>query len=171
MKFTKGIYILLGSNLGDRIQVLQATKKIIQERVGEILQTSAIYETEPWGVSDQPSFYNQVLLIQTYLDPHCLLENLQGVEKDIGKVKLGKWRERLIDVDILYYHDVILNDEDLTIPHPEIRNRRFTLVPLCEIAADFVNPVFQKTQQEMLHQCGDKLAVWPLAQVKSTDTQ
>ena len=171
MKFTKGIYILLGSNLGDRIQVLHHAKKMIQQRAGDILQSSAIYETEPWGVSDQPSFYNQVLKIQTSLDPHCLLEKLQGVEQDIGKVKLGKWRERLIDVDILYYHDLILDDVNLTIPHPEIGNRRFTLVPLCELAANSFNRVLQKNQQEMLNECRDELAVWPLTQVNSMDPQ
>lgn len=162
MKFTKGIYILLGSNLGDRIQVLSDTRSLINEKAGIILRSSFIYETEPWGVSDQPSFYNQVLELQTSLDPHVLLSRLQEIEKTIGKIKLGKWRERLIDIDILYYDQCIVDDDFLQLPHPEIQNRRFTLVPICEIAPDFFNPLLQKTQIQMLARCKDQLAVWPL---------
>lgn len=171
LRSTKGIYILLGSNLGDRMQVLHDTKKLIQDRVGEIIDASAIYETEPWGVSDQPSFYNQVVKLNTPLDPHALLLKLQEIESSIGKIKLGKWRERLIDIDILYYDQCIVDEEKLHIPHPEIQNRRFTLFPLCEIAPDFINPVLQKTQKEMLLQCDDQLAVLPLFQTSASNAQ
>ena len=162
LKSTKGIYILLGSNLGDRIQVLCDTKSLIKQKAGDIIRSSSVYETEPWGVSNQPSFYNQVLELQTTLDAQSLLDCLQDIEKTIGKVKLGKWRERLIDIDILYYNHSIVDEASLKIPHPEIQNRRFTLVPLCEIAPDFINPVSQKTQKQMLAQCEDQLEVWPL---------
>ena len=158
---TKGIYILLGSNLGDRLQVLSDTKQLIEKCVGKIVQSSAIYETEPWGVSNQPAFYNQVLQLKTSFDPHTLLLSLQEVEQRIGKIKLGKWRERLIDIDILYYDQLKLKDENLIIPHPEIQNRRFTLVPICELAPEFKHPVFEKTQKQLLATCPDKLKVWP----------
>lgn len=162
MKFTKGIYILLGSNLGDRLQVLYDTQKLIDETTSNVVRASAVYKTEPWGVSDQPAFYNQVLQLETSLDPHALLVSLQNIEKKIGKIKLGKWRERLIDIDILYYDQLVVEDKDLVLPHPEIQNRRFTLVPLCEVSPDFVHPVFQKTQQQLLASCPDQLGVWPL---------
>lgn len=162
MNSSKGIYLLLGSNLGDRLQVLADTQKEIEENVGSIVKASNIYETEPWGISNQPSFYNQVLQINTELSPHNLLKSLQLIEHKIGKIKLGKWRERLIDVDILYYNQELIDDEELTLPHPEIQNRRFTLVPMCELNADFIHPVLQKPQRELLANCQDQLKVWSL---------
>lgn len=158
----KGIYLLLGSNLGDRMQVLSDTRTFIENSVGTIEKASFIYETEPWGVSNQPSFYNQALKIQTALSPHDLLKGLQDIEQKVGKIKLGKWRERLIDVDILYYDQLVIDDGELTLPHPEIQNRKFTLVPMCELDADFIHPVFNQSQKELLINCADKLNVWPL---------
>ncbi|MDF9796791.1 2-amino-4-hydroxy-6-hydroxymethyldihydropteridine diphosphokinase [Catalinimonas alkaloidigena] len=162
MKSSIGIYLLLGSNLGDRLQVLADTQKEIEKTVGAITKASNVYETEPWGVSNQPSFYNQVVKIDSELSPHKLLNSIQLIEYKIGKIKLGKWRERLIDIDILYYDQLLIDDEELTLPHPEIQNRRFTLVPMCELNPDFIHPVFNKSQVELLANCPDELKVWSL---------
>lgn len=163
MKSTKGKYILLGSNLGDRKQVLEDTRELISKMAGTIIQASSLYETEPWGVSNQPSFYNQVLELDTLLAPQALLECLQTIERRIGKIKLGKWRERLIDIDLLYYDQYCQEDEQLTLPHPEIQNRRFTLVPMCQLNPDFMHPVLHKPQKELLATCSDRLQVWPVS--------
>lgn len=162
MNSSKGIYLLLGSNLGDRLQVLADTQKEIEKNVGSIVKASNVYETEPWGISNQPSFYNQVLQVNTEQSPRNLLKSLQLIEHKIGKIKLGKWRERLIDIDILYYNQELIDDEGLTLPHPEIQNRRFTLVPMCELNSDFIHPVLQKPQRELLANCPDQLKVWSL---------
>lgn len=144
------------------MQVLKDTRDFIEEFVGHIEKISSVYETEPWGILNQPTFYNQVLEIQTEQSPHDLLTSLQGIEHKVGKIKLGKWRERLIDIDIIYYDQLLIDDEKLTLPHPEIQNRRFTLVPMCELNAEFVHPVLNKPQKELLAICPDKLKVWPL---------
>lgn len=144
------------------MQVLNDTRALIEKSAGTIIRLSSIYETEPWGVSNQPSFYNQVLEIQTDQNPHELLKCLQDTEHQIGKIKLGKWRERLIDIDMLYYNQLLIDDDNLTLPHPEIQNRRFTLVPMCEVNAEFIHPVLSKPQKELLMKCPDKLNVWPL---------
>jgi len=162
VKSTKGIYLLLGSNLGDRLQVLSDTQQAIGASVGRIESISSVYETEPWGIRNQPSFYNQVLEIDTEYQPHELLKQLQRIENQIGKVKLGKWRERLIDIDILYYHQEVIVDELLKLPHPQIQNRRFTLVPMCEVNPEFVHPVMGVPQKELLIKCEDQLKVWTL---------
>lgn len=144
------------------MQVLDDTRILIKEQVGKIQKMSFVYETEPWGIRNQPSFYNQVLEIQTDQCPHDLLKSMQDIENKIGKIKLGKWRERLIDIDILYYDQLLIDDEYLTLPHPEIQNRKFTLVPMCEVNPDFIHPVLNNTQKELLLKCPDKLNVWPL---------
>ena len=149
------IILLLGANLGDRTQTLHRAIGLIAERVGVVLKQSSLYETAPWGVTDQPSYLNQVLAVETDLDPQEVLEQTQAIEQELGRVRLDKWGARVVDIDILYYDQLVLQTDTLTIPHPYLHQRRFTLVPLSEIAPDFMNPMVKKTSMELLAACED----------------
>jgi len=155
----KGKYLLLGTNLGNREKNLSIAIVKIRKSLGEVLQQSSIYESEAWGFRDQPSFLNQVIRIKTSLSPEELLKGIAEIEKNMGRIREEKWKERLIDIDILYYEDVILNHNQLVIPHPEIQNRNFTLVPLCEISGTEIHPVLKKTNDELLEASNDPLGV------------
>lgn len=155
-----GIYLLVGSNLGDRYRNIQQAIHLVQDRIGTIIKASSIYESEAWGEMNQPDFYNQVVEVETGLSHEKLLRQVQGIEKTLGKNKIGKWRERLIDLDILYYRNRIVKTSQLIIPHPEIQNRNFTLMPLCEIAKDEVHPLLLKTHEQLLQESQDPLRVW-----------
>jgi 2-amino-4-hydroxy-6-hydroxymethyldihydropteridine diphosphokinase len=152
-------YILLGTNLGNKTQNLETATQMLIEKVGTLQQSSTIYKTMPWGIEDQPIFYNQVLEMDTSLEVNNLLEVTQSIEIMMGRQKYRKWGERLIDIDILYYDHVILESEHLNVPHSQIANRRFTLIPLVEIAPDLRHPALQLTQTQLLEQCPDKLEV------------
>lgn len=155
----KGKYLLLGTNLGNREKNLSGAIVKIRKSLGEILRKSSIYETEAWGFRDQPSFLNQVIRIKTSLSPEELLRVIAEIEESMGRIREDKWKERLIDIDILYYEDEIINQDQLVIPHPEIQNRNFTLVPLCEIAGSEIHPVLGKTNDELLKASNDQLGV------------
>ena len=155
----QGIYILLGTNLGDREENLAQAKHLAVREGVRLLAESAIYETAAWGIEDQPGFLNQVIKVETSLSPEALLETLLSIEAEMGRVRKVKWGERLIDLDILYYHDEVIDSEDLSVPHPGIPDRRFTLVPLVELAADEVHPTLNKTQSQLLEICPDELEV------------
>jgi len=153
------VFLLLGTNLGDRAANLSAALDHIGRRVGTIVQTSSRYRTAAWGKTDQPDFYNQAAAIDTTLDPEEVLAHVLAIEAQLGRARKEKWGERLIDIDVLYYGDRVLQTPDLTVPHPHLQARRFALVPLCEIAPDFVHPVLQKKNSELLAVCPDLLAV------------
>ncbi|MFA0962881.1 2-amino-4-hydroxy-6-hydroxymethyldihydropteridine diphosphokinase [Roseivirga sp. BDSF3-8] len=156
-----GIFLLLGSNLGNRLSNLRLAANLLQGGGCEIVESSKVYETEPWGISEQPAFLNQVLKVETSLLPEELLTLLLASEEEMGRIRHVKWGERLIDMDILYYNDLIYKSESLVVPHPEIANRRFTLVPLAELAGAQAHPFSGLTQEQMLNVCPDKLRVWP----------
>lgn len=153
----KNGYLLLGSNLGDRRENLLFARGHIADKAGEILLSSKIYETAAWGKTDQPAFLNQVVAIRTTLDPRTLLNTLLGIENIMGRERKIKWGERSIDLDILLYENEVINDPALVIPHPGIANRRFTLLPLAEIAASRIHPVLKKTMAQLLEECKDTL--------------
>ncbi|MEP5614205.1 MAG: 2-amino-4-hydroxy-6-hydroxymethyldihydropteridine diphosphokinase [Cyclobacteriaceae bacterium] len=152
-----GIYLLLGSNLGDRLGNLRTASKFLQTNSIRILNESSVYETEPWGTAEQPWFLNVVLQVETSLSEGELLESCLATEKKMGRVRGKKWGERLIDIDILYYHNSTMEAENLQLPHPEIPNRRFTLIPMCELAPNQLHPTSKLTQAEMLTKCADEL--------------
>ncbi len=152
-------YLLLGSNLGNRSEQLENARNLIELFVGDIKLSSAIYETLPWGVSEQPNFYNQVVAVVTELSAEELLLNLLQIEDKLGRERSQKWQARKIDLDILYYEQTIINQAQLTIPHPQIAHRRFTLVPLVEIAPDYIHPLLQQSNAQLLAQCQDTLEV------------
>ncbi len=156
---THNTFLLLGSNLGNRSKVLANAQEEISLIIGNLIKSSSVYETLAWGVENQPAFLNQVLLVETKLTPQNLLKEINKIENDLGRVRYKKWGERLIDIDILYFDNEVVNDDNLIIPHPEIINRRFTLVPLIEIAANYKHPSLGKTQQELLAVCKDELEV------------
>jgi 2-amino-4-hydroxy-6-hydroxymethyldihydropteridine diphosphokinase len=155
--------ILLGSNQGDRMQFLSEARRQLNASTGSIQQASAIYETAAWGLQNQPAFLNQVLELETALAPESLLGEINRIEKLLGRVREIKWAARVIDIDILYYDDLVLNTPRLQIPHPHLQDRRFTLLPLVEIAPDWLHPVFQKTNRTLLAECPDTLEARKLA--------
>ena len=154
-----GIYLLLGSNLGERMAILAAAQTQLEQSVGLIKASSSLYETEAWGKTDQPPFLNQVLEIATELSATELLKELLNVEQKLGRKREEKWGPRTVDIDILYYGEQIINSLELSLPHPQLHLRRFTLVPLCEIAPLFVHPVFKKNNLQLLQECPDQLQV------------
>jgi 2-amino-4-hydroxy-6-hydroxymethyldihydropteridine diphosphokinase len=151
-------YILLGSNLGDRDLQLQTAIEAI-DKLGSIQQYSSVYETAAWGLENQSDFLNQVLVLETELTAPLLLENLLRIEKEMGRERLEKWSARTIDLDILYFDNQVIDLEYLKIPHPYLQQRRFTLLPLCEISPNLLHPVLQKTNRELLETCPDLLEV------------
>jgi 2-amino-4-hydroxy-6-hydroxymethyldihydropteridine diphosphokinase len=158
---SKGIYILLGSNLGNREQNLSLALNKISTGVGRILAQSSIYQSEPWGISQQPQFLNQVVEVNSRNDPQQVLQKLLGIETELGRERLEKWGPRTIDLDILFFNDRVIQTEKLIVPHPGLQMRRFALVPLCEIAPNFFHPLLEKTCQQILKECTDSLKVSP----------
>jgi 2-amino-4-hydroxy-6-hydroxymethyldihydropteridine diphosphokinase len=152
-------FLLLGTNLGDRKRNLTFARNTIELAIGAIVQASATYETAAWGKVDQGDFLNLAIEIQTQLDPKSLLHEILQIEKNMGRERDVKWGERIIDIDVLLYDTLMLDSPELTIPHPQLGNRRFALVPLAEIAADVVHPQHNITIREMLSRCTDLLPV------------
>lgn len=142
------IYLSIGSNVGDRLLNLHIAVTSLAPKVQSVLQSS-IYETGPWGYADQPAFLNQVVKAETSLDPNDLLVFLKEIEVSMGRQETFRFGPRLIDLDILFYDDLVLDTPKLTIPHPRIAERAFVLIPLAEIAPDLCHPIFKKTIEEL----------------------
>lgn len=152
-------YLLIGGNLGNREENLEKARFLIAAGAGQIGRFSALYETQAWGMQDQPAFLNQVLLVITVLDPRELLATILAIEHQMGRQRTEKFGPRLIDIDILFYNNEVLNEPGLTIPHPQLHLRKFTLEPLNEIAPLLFHPVLKKTVEVLLRECADPLAV------------
>lgn len=142
--------LLLGSNRGSREKYLLKAWKEIQSAGIKIHQWSSIYETKAWGKTDQSDFLNQTIGINTKLSPLDLLHTLQGIEKKLGRERKVKWGPRKIDIDILYYENLSLEVEELKIPHPGIAERKFTLMPLNEMIPNYIHPILNKTNRQLL---------------------
>ncbi|WP_430971712.1 2-amino-4-hydroxy-6-hydroxymethyldihydropteridine diphosphokinase [Sunxiuqinia rutila] len=154
------VFLLLGGNLGNKKVIFNQALALLEEAVGKIEQQSAIYETEPWGFESEDLFWNQVVVLETRLDADSLLQETQQIEYQLGRVRHGaQYSSRLIDLDILFYDQLILNQPRLEIPHPRMGERRFVLEPLAEIAPDFIHPASKKTIAQLLAECTDQLAV------------
>lgn len=153
------VYLLLGANLGDRSVQMKKAFHEIEKQIGKITLSSAIYETAAWGKEEEPSYLNQVVLVETDLSPLTILHISNGIENKLGRVRYIKWGSRIIDIDILFYDNLLIESEQLTIPHPLLHYRRFVLIPLEEIAPNLVHPVFNKTVSELLRDVEDDLSV------------
>ncbi|MBM3176717.1 MAG: 2-amino-4-hydroxy-6-hydroxymethyldihydropteridine diphosphokinase [Bacteroidetes bacterium] len=155
---TATAYLLIGTNLGNRVNNLQNAIQALKN-LGEITGVSSIYETEPWGLSSQPTFLNQALMLETSLIPTQLLTQLKAIEKELGRTPSEQWGSRLIDIDILIYGTLEIQSSELIIPHPRIAERRFALIPLCELNPNLIIPGSRVTIQHLLDQCKDNLGV------------
>lgn len=133
----------------------------IARHCGVVVMHSPVYETAAWGVTDQPDFLNQVLMVRTELEPEVLLDTVLGIERSLGRERIQRWGSRLIDIDILYYGQTVLNTPRLALPHPWLHRRRFVLVPLVDLAPDFVHPILGKTNAELLATLPDEGEVRP----------
>jgi 2-amino-4-hydroxy-6-hydroxymethyldihydropteridine diphosphokinase len=153
------IFLLLGSNEGDAPRNLSLAAENIETSTGIILSRSSLYRSAAWGLEQQPDFYNQVLELASPHSPETLLRKVLDIELAMGRVRIERWGPRLIDIDILFYGQQILSSPALTLPHPGIAQRKFTLVPLAEIAPNLVHPVLMKTMATLLKECEDTLRV------------
>lgn len=157
---SKVVYLLLGNNLGDRKAILNNAIVKIEEQIGVVSARSSFYETAAWGVEDQPSFLNIALCVHTILTPVQVLNSCLSIEEELGRVRHEKWGARLIDIDVILYEDEVIDIEGkLQLPHPQMQNRRFVLVPMAEIAPDAVHPIFKTTIFELLKGLKDDLTV------------
>ena len=161
MKINK-IFLITGGNIGDRKKSLETAEALIGARVGKIIIRSKIYETEAWGMTDQASFYNQVLVIESKLSPRQILDTILKIEEEMGRKRSVKNAARRIDIDILFFNDEIINQQNLVIPHPEIGNRRFVLSPLNEIAPQMIHPGLKKSMKQLLSETKDQLKAIPV---------
>jgi len=154
-------YLLLGGNIGDTKAILNDAIKLIESSCGIVLKISSIYKSEAWGFKSEQAFLNQVILLQTILSPEVLLQTILSIEQQLGRERNMNegYSSRLIDIDILFYDNLIINQESLTVPHPLLHKRRFTLLPLNEIAKDYMHPIFNKSVNELLLECKDNLIV------------
>jgi len=158
------VFLLLGTNLGERQNSLDLAIDQIKTRIGEVIKTSQIYETEPWGEKDQPAFYNIALEVITSLMPDKLIDVINNIEKSMGRERTAsnKWKERTIDIDILFYDNLIIETENLVIPHPRFHMRKFAIIPMMEIAPQYIHPLLKKDISTLLTETEDKLEVKPV---------
>ena len=151
-------YLLFGSNLGDKESTFTQACTLINNRCGRITAVSSSYESEPWGFEAEEWFLNRVIVVETGYAPDVLLRQLLDIEAELGRVRhpeMSGYVSRTVDLDILYYGSRIVSQPDLTVPHPRLHLRRFALMPMCEVAPDFVHPVLKLTQRELLLRCPD----------------
>lgn len=154
------LFLLLGGNLGDKKRIFASARTRLEEELGKMIQTSSVFETEPWGFRSDDLFWNQVILIETELSPPEVLKKTKAVETELGRVrKTERYCSRPIDIDLLFYDELIFHGPQLELPHPRIIDRRFVLEPLAEIAPGLFHPVFCQTIMELLENCSDTLQV------------
>jgi 2-amino-4-hydroxy-6-hydroxymethyldihydropteridine diphosphokinase len=153
------IYLLLGSNMGNSRQQLITAIKLINKKIGKVTRQSNLYVTAAWGNTNQPDFLNQVIIVESKLAPLQAMQTILGIEEEMGRVRTVKNAPRIIDIDILFYNKEVIEEKILNVPHPQIPNRRFVLIPLNELSPNFKHPVFQQSIHHLLQICKDPLNV------------
>lgn len=149
----------MGTNVGDRLKNLIEAIFMLNKEVGRMVLSSGIYSTKAWGNTNQTDFYNQVLILKTDKTAFEVLASIQIIETKLGRIRKEKWEPRIIDIDILFFNNEIIETENLQVPHPFLHKRRFTLIPLAEISPTLIHPIYNKTISELLAECEDKLEV------------
>jgi 2-amino-4-hydroxy-6-hydroxymethyldihydropteridine diphosphokinase len=162
-----GIYLIIGGNIGNRIVNLEQCRFELEKSVGKLLATSSIYETAAWGKEDEMPYLNQVLEIETQMNPAALMQTCIDIELRLGRTRNQKWEARVIDIDILFYHQEIIELPNLSIPHPHLHKRKFVLIPMHELAPDFIHPIFHRNIHDLLTDCEDPLEVRVFEEHKS----
>ena len=154
----KTISLLFGGNIGNTAVVFEKASQLLKQKIGPIGARSAIYRSKAWGYESENDFLNQLFLFKTRLSAEMILEACLEAEQILGRHRNSRhgYSDRIIDIDILYFEDLIIETEDLIIPHPKLQERLFALLPLTEIAPNFIHPVFQKTNKSLLSLCPDK---------------
>lgn len=161
-------YLGLGSNKGERISFIEtAITEIAGIEKTKLIRTSSVYETEPWGIKGQGDYLNSAAEIRTDLSAEELLRALKGIESRIGRTVTAKWSEREIDIDLLFYGNDVLNNKTIHVPHAEIENRKFVLIPMNELAPDLIHPVLNRSISELLLETSDDLKVMKYSLIKS----
>jgi 2-amino-4-hydroxy-6-hydroxymethyldihydropteridine diphosphokinase len=154
------LFLLLGGNTGNIPETFSSAICEIETEIGKLISASPVYMSEPWGFHSKDLFLNQVLQIETTLFPEDILNKILFIERKLGRIRSGrKYSSRTIDIDILFLGDKIINTPDLTIPHPRLHLRKFTLVPLNDIAPGFMHPLLKKSVSQLLLECEDSLDV------------
>lgn len=156
----RNVAIALGSNMGNRLEMLRAALKGLECEGFNITAKSLVWETLPWGITDQPRFLNMCVIAQSGLDALDMLRRLKEIERRVGRKEGGRWGPRLIDLDIVLIENETVSEPELTIPHPRMHERRFVLVPLAEISPDMINQNLDKTVQELLHELPEGKMEW-----------
>jgi len=157
MQTTELVYLGIGSSLGDRIMNLRMAKEMTESLIGRIVTSSEVYETSPWGFESTEYFLNMVIVAETLLSPDELLDKIYTIESALGRKRTeDRYTHRVIDIDILFYGNRIIETAHLIVPHPLLHKRKFVLVPLCSIAQELVHPVTGKTAKELLDECTDQ---------------
>ena len=157
--FMSGVYLIIGGNLGNRMQNIRMCQQELQVYLGPIVSQSSLYETAAWGNTSSPSYLNQVLFFQTDKTPETVLAICLQIEQRMGRHRTTKWASREIDIDILFYDQEIIEQDHLKIPHPHAHQRRFVMTPMKELAPNFIHPSFQKTMETLWQECPDSLSV------------
>jgi 2-amino-4-hydroxy-6-hydroxymethyldihydropteridine diphosphokinase len=152
-------YLLLGSNMGNPKILLAEAVKRIGKQIGRVTRKSGLYSTAAWGNTEQPDFLNQVIIVETRLTAQQTIQTILSIEKEMGRIRTVKNAPRMIDIDILLYNKDIIDQKHLVVPHPQIQNRRFVLVPLNELSPNLKHPVFQQSIHYLLQNCQDNLNV------------
>lgn len=157
------IFLITGGNMGNRKINLEKAADLIKKNIGSIIQSSKIYETDAWGITDQPPFYNQVHIVESEFSTDEILRKILAIEKKMGRVRTIKNAARIIDIDILFFNNDVINTQNVIVPHKEIPNRRFVLSPLNELSPGFIHPLLRKSIHELLSDCKDELKATPIA--------
>ncbi len=153
------VFLLLGSNLGDRERYLERAAELIAQQVAPVVKSSSVYQTQAWGKTDEPDYLNQVLQVQTDLTAEEVLTRTLAIEQQLGRVRAERWGSRIIDIDLLFYGQDVIDTPDLQVPHPRLHERRFTLEPLAEIAPDLQHPILKVSASELKSLLKDDLII------------